>query len=257
MKPPTLNSSACDWWMSNLCFWRPFFFVLFFTKLYDRSFHELEYRWRLSRPLSAGGVGRVAASPCSCPDSFQNRTLHSVGAAQLLSLHLNGPLMTTTFRSTRWGHGGELRRWGRCALDFWNGGWLRKGVGGHPTHKAETAMSEEMPDWWRVGGGEVRWSRFLWRGIKFDGGKVPGEQRTREGKSEGDEPFPHKLKQVMDYCSQRHSFLRSKCVYYEFQSYRDTWRSCCSWVNTSGIKASPAISLVNGEMVRVKEWWHK
>lgn len=103
---PTLNSSACDCGRSELCFPSPFLF-------YDRSLHEAENRRRLSCALSAGGEGRVTASPCTCPCtcpcpcSFQNRTLHSVGAAQLLSLCLNGPLMTTTFCSTRRGRGGS------------------------------------------------------------------------------------------------------------------------------------------------------
>lgn len=116
---PTLNSSACDCGRSELCFPSPFLF-------YDRSLHEAENRRRLSCALSAGGEGRVAASPCTCPCtcpcpcSFQNRTLHSVGAAQLLSLCLNGPLMTTTFCSTRRGRGGseELGGRRRRVLDF-------------------------------------------------------------------------------------------------------------------------------------------
>lgn len=83
--------------------------------------------------------------------------MHSGGAAQLLSLCLNGPLMTTTFCSTRLAGGGS-------------GGWLRRGDGGHPTHKAETAMSEETLD----GGGEVE-------EMEVDGGKVPRERWTTEG----------------------------------------------------------------------------
>lgn len=66
MKPPTLNSSGCDWWMSCV-FGGLSFFVLFFTELYDRSLHELEYRWRLSRPLSAGGVVLRGCLPVLLP----------------------------------------------------------------------------------------------------------------------------------------------------------------------------------------------
>lgn len=189
MKPPTLNSSGCDCEWASCVFGGLLFFVLFVTELYDRSLHELEYRWRLSHPLSAGGVGRVALSLCSCPDSFQNRTLHSVGAAQLLSLHLNGPLMTTTFCSTRWGHGGELRRWGRCALDFWNGGWLRKGVRGHPTHKAETAMSEEMPGEVGVGGGWLGGADFFEEELGLMGGKSLESRGLERGRAMEMSPF--------------------------------------------------------------------
>lgn len=147
--PPTLNSSVCDCGTSKLGFWRPVFSYFTTdpctTRSTDEGFHV---------PSQPGvRAERANTSPCSCWCSLQNRTLHSVGAAQLLSLCLNGPLMTTTFCSTRWGHA-----WGGRGGGGGSGGWLRRGDGGHPTHKAETAMSEEMPD----GGGEVEemsWER--------------------------------------------------------------------------------------------------
>lgn len=127
--PPTLNSSVCDCGTSKLGFWRPVF--LYFTtdpcttRSTDEGFHV---------PSQPGvRAERATTSPCSC--SFQNRTLHSVGAAQLLSLCLNGRLMTTTFCSTRWGHAGEGGGDGRGGGGG-SGGWLREGDGGHPTHKA-------------------------------------------------------------------------------------------------------------------------
>lgn len=79
------------------------------------------------------------------PWCLQNSTLHSVGAAQLLPLCPNGLLMTTTFCSTRRGHGEEERAGVFvCVFDFtfWNGGWVHKGDRGHPTHKTKIVMRE-------------------------------------------------------------------------------------------------------------------
>lgn len=250
MKPLTLNSSACDWWMSKLCFWRPFVFCFIFHWTLWQILARTGVQMKAFTPPLCWGVGRVAASPCSCPDSFQNRT------CTLLEQHSS---CHCTLMDRWW-----LRPSAQPDGDT-EGNW-GGGGGVYLTFETADGCAKESEDiqlikpklrWVRRcrmgvggGGGGVRWSRFLWRGIRFDGGKVPGEQRTREGKSEGDEPFPHKLKQVMEYRSQRRSFLQSKCVDYEFQTYRDTWRSRCSSVNTSGNKACPAISLVNGEMVR-------
>lgn len=134
------------------------------------------------------------------------------------------PPSALTLKPSRTEHCTLLEQHSSCHCTLMDRWWLRPSAkpggdtegdwgGVHLTFEMADGCAKETEDiqliklrlrWVRrcqIGG--VRRSRFLWRGIKFDGGKVPGEQRTREGKSEGDEPFPHKLKQVMDYRSQR------------------------------------------------------
>lgn len=118
-----------------------------------------------------------------CPCCLQNRTLHSVGAAQLLPLCPNGLLMTTTFCSTQRGHGGRGPGVFVCVFDFsfeMVDGY-RKETEDIQLIKTKIVMRE------RDRGRGMRWSRWLWRGVKYDEGRVSGEEEERDGESWGGE----------------------------------------------------------------------
>lgn len=105
---------------------------------------------------------------------LQNSTLHSVRAAQLLSLCPNGALMTTASCSPQWGHRGRKRLDSPFALVD---GCVKE-TEDIQLIKTKIVMRERGNE---AQGGEMRWSGWLWRGVKYDGGRVPGGEERHGG----------------------------------------------------------------------------
>lgn len=79
MKPPTLNSSACDWWMRKLSFWRPFVFCFIFhqTLWQILAWTGVQMKAFMSAPLCCG-CRPSGCLPVLLPRLLpeQNRTEH-------------------------------------------------------------------------------------------------------------------------------------------------------------------------------------